>query len=122
MKKKLVEVSNLDSYICLTKGRIYVDNCMILTPGAKDELNKRKISIIRDSKPDYTSCGADTCPSRVCRTDTTGTRGIADACDTDMERLFYGVAAMVKEEYGIDDPQQLKDISCQIVDTLKKNI
>lgn len=116
MKKQLIEVSNLKSYICQANAKIYVDNTMILTPGAKDELNKRKITIIRDAKPETTCGKSATCPARVC---------LAHADDTsiaDMERLFYGVAAMVKEEYGIDDPQQLMDISSKIVNTLKQNI
>lgn len=113
MKKKLVEARNVESYICQANAKIYVDNTMILTPGAKDELNKRKITIVRDSKPASTCGGADSCLARVC---------MAGAEDADMERLFYGVAAMVKEEYGIEDPQQLKDISCQILDTLKQKI
>lgn len=119
MKKKLIEVCNIESFICKTHGRIYVDNSMILTPGARDELNKRKIMIVRDAKPEFNCCGTDSCPARVCTDSQAGTE---DCGDADMERLFYGVAAMVKEEYGIEDPQQLKDISCKIVEALKQNI
>lgn len=109
MKKKLVEVRNLESFICQANGAIYIDDTMLLTPGAKDELSKRRIKIVRNAKPSA-SCGADTCPARMCG-------GVAE--ESDYERLLYGVAAMVQKEYGIDDPQQLKDISCQIVKTLK---
>ncbi len=119
MKKKLIEVSNLDSCICQANGRIYVDNSMILTPGAKDELSKRKITIVREAKPEFKSCGAADCPAKLC---STGATEADKGGDADVERLFYGVAAMVKEEYGIDDPQQLKDISCKIVQILKQNI
>lgn len=111
MKKTLVEKSNIDSFICQANGTIYVDATMILTPGARDELSKRKIKIVRDGKPASSCGGAKSCPARLCD---------GGAEESDFERLFYGVAAMVKQEYGIDDPQQLKDISCQIVQTLKK--
>jgi hypothetical protein len=119
MKKKLIEVSNLDSCICQANARIYVDNSMILTPGARDELSKRKITIIREAQPEFKSCGAADCPARLC---IPGAADTAHSGEADLERLFYGVAAMVKEEYGIDDPQQLKDISCKIVQILKQNI
>lgn len=116
MKKELVEVRNLESFICQANARIYVDSNMILTPGAKDELSKKKITIVRDTTPDFTCCGAASCPARICNP--AGTK----ESDADMERLLYGVAAMVKEEYGIEDPQQLQSISCKIVDTLKNSI
>lgn len=125
MKKQLVEVSNLDSCICNTNAKIYVDNSMILTPGARDELSKRKITIVRDAKPEFASCGDASCHAKLCTpglaepADTTDASGSEDA---ELERLFYGVAAMVKEEYGIEDHQQLKDISFKIVEALKKHI
>lgn len=114
MKKQLVEVSNLDSYICQANTSIYVDNSVILTPGARDELSKRKITIVRDTAPKTTCGGAASCPARVC--------GAENCTDSDTDRLFYGVAAMVKEEYGIEDPQQLQEISCRIVEALKHTI
>lgn len=126
MKKKLVEVNTLKSYVCEANSRIYVDKTMILTPGARDELSKRKIEIIRDTVPEFTSCGAASCPARLCVDNvnvldaTPDTKSTKSSDDADMERLFYGVAAMVKEEFGIEDHQQLKDISCKIVTALKE--
>lgn len=110
MKKTLIEKKNIDSFICQANGAIYVDATMILTPGARDELSKRKIKIVRDAKPASSCGGAESCPARLCD---------GGGEESDFERLFYGVAAMVKQEYGIDDPQKLKEISCQIVRTLK---
>lgn len=110
MKKTLIEKGNIESFICQANGAIYVDNTMLLTPGAKDELSKRKIKIVRGAKPTNSCGGAENCPARICG-------GVA--ADADFERLLLGVAAMVKQEYGIDDPKKLKEISCQIVTTLK---
>ncbi|PHR28807.1 MAG: hypothetical protein COA36_05785 [Desulfotalea sp.] len=110
MKKKLVVVSNLKSFICQTQNKIYVDNSMILTPGAKDELKKQNINIVYGSAPDDSCDGASTSPDQDCMQDTD---------NAEMERLLCGVGAMVKEEYGIEDPQQLMDISYQVVNTLK---
>lgn len=113
MKKQLVEANNLDSYICQACATIYVTKSMILTPGAKDELQKRKICIVYGEAPSEVVCTTVAEP-------TGPTVTMSD--DEDMERLFYGVAAMAKEELGIDDPETLKNISIKIVDTLRKSI
>lgn len=113
MKKQLVEVKNLDSYICQASATIYVTQDMILTPGAKDELKRRHICIEYGEAPSETVCTTVAEPTEPSKTMTD---------DEDIERLFYGVAAMAKEELGIDDPQILKDISIKIVDTLRKSI
>lgn len=107
MKKKLIEVGNLDSFICPDSSTIYVDNTMILTPGAKDELSKRKITIARvaDAKVavgqqrEQVSCDSDEC-----------------------ESLVMGIAVMLKEEYGITDIAQLKEMSFQLAEIVKENI
>ena len=113
MKKQLVAVNNLDSYICQASATIYVTKNMILTSGAKDELQKRKICIIYGDAPSDIACttAAEQTEASTKMTD-----------EEDMERLFYGVAAMAKEELGIDDPETLKKISSKIVDTLRKRI
>jgi len=113
MKKQLVVVKNLDSYICQACATIYVTKSMILTPGAKDELNKRNICIVYGEAPSDV----------VCTTVAEPTDPAPKMTDEEnMERLFYGVAAMAKEELGIDDPETLKNISIKIVDTLRKSI
>ena len=113
MKKQLIEVKNLDSYICQASAKIYVNKSMLLTPGAKDELKRKNISIVYGEAPKETVCNTVAEPTETSKTLTN---------DEDMERLFYGVAAMAKEELGIDDPQTLKDISIKIVDTFRKSI
>ncbi|MFT5700846.1 MAG: hypothetical protein ACI8ZB_003731 [Desulforhopalus sp.] len=112
MKKQLVEVKNIDSYICQASATIYVTKCMILTSGAKDELKRRNICIVYGEAPSEEVCSTATEPTEPSKTMTD---------DHEMERLFYGVAAMAKEELGIDDPQTLKDISIKIVETLRKS-
>ncbi|SMF29755.1 hypothetical protein [Desulfovibrio gilichinskyi] len=104
MKKILVEVGNLESFICQDSAKIYVDNSMILTPGAKDELSKRKIEIVRGSKPDTT----------VCEAAEHGTEGF--------ERFVLTIAVMLKEQFGINDPEQLQILSYQVAKTVKENI
>jgi len=110
MKKQLVEVNNLDSYICQACATIYVNKSMIMTPGAKDEIKRRNICIVYGDAPaetEYTTTVQNPSESSTPETE-----------DADTERLFYGIAAMAKEELGIDDPKTLKDISFQIMDAL----
>ena len=104
MKKTLVEVGNLDQYICQASHKIYVDgSTMILTPGAKDALSKKGISIVYGPNPDAATC----CSGHH---------------DADADRLFWGVAAMLKDEYGVTDPAALKTLSAQVVKALKENV
>ena len=49
MKKVLVQADNLDEFICQEEATLYVDASMILTPGAKDELLKRGVAVVRTS-------------------------------------------------------------------------
>lgn len=52
MGKKLVGVNCLDEHICQSSKKIYADGSIILTPGAKDELKNRGISIVYGPKPE----------------------------------------------------------------------
>lgn len=115
MGKKLVAVDNLESWICRESGKIHVDKSMILTPGAKDELSRRGIEIVYVSgncaptacRP---GCACDACAGRV------------DADRPETERLILAVAGILKEEYGITDPERLKNLSCHMVRTIRENI
>ncbi|WP_319776997.1 hypothetical protein [Maridesulfovibrio sp.] len=113
MKKKLIEAGNLDSFICSDSKTLYVDNTMILTPGAKDELCKRKIKIARVedaaavAETGNRGCGNPDCTKEVC-----------DGC----EDLVMGIAVLLKEEYGITDMAQLKDLSFKVAEVVKGNI
>lgn len=104
--KKLVEVKNLQDHICPVTHKVYADGTIILTPGAKDELCKRGIPVVYGPNPNAAAC-ADT----------------ASACDDEgKEKLFYAVAAVLKEDYGVNDMETLKDLSCRIVDAIDGSI
>ncbi len=117
MKKKLVGADCIDEHICQPDNKLYADGSIILSPGAKDALAKRGVSIVYGPRPD--ACNASVplvcapgCTCAVC----TGGMGKG------LERLFYAVAATLKTEYGITDHEQLKELSCQVLMTLKANI
>ena len=117
MKKTLVGIDNLEAYICQTTGKLYADSSVILTSGAKDELSKRGVAIVYGPKPDvYAHAGA--CPAGCTCAACTAAKS---AC-ADIENLLISVAAVLKKHYGVNDPEQLKTMSCQIVKTIKENV
>ncbi len=99
MKKQLIEKDGIDARICKETGSIHVDGSILFTPGARDELRRRGIPIVNSPAP-----GA----SRAC----------AEHASADVEALLLGVAAIAKKNFGVDDPEALKTISCSVVNAL----
>ncbi len=117
MKKQLVQVDNLDEYICRAEATIYVDAGMILTPGAKDELAKRRVTIVHGSRSNSHPCGAHGAAAH--------SGDLGDLClggNADLERLLLCVAAMLQKECGITDPETLRAASLQAVQTIRANL
>ncbi|WP_375751003.1 hypothetical protein [Vibrio sp. HN007] len=112
MKKTLVEVKTLDKHICVKDNAIYLDGSIILTPSARDELNKRGVSILHGAPPEseVVECPAD-CTCDAC---------IEQAATGSTEKLFYSVAAILKQDFGVEDVQQLQEMSCRIVNAVNK--
>lgn len=107
MKKELISASQLDSFTCLHGPRIYADPAhYILSPGAKDELTRRHIEIVYGPCPDYPSCGH-----------TMGGQPSGGVDD-----FTISVAAVLKKDYGISDPDKLREMTLQVVKTLKDSI
>lgn len=129
MKKQLVGVDNLDAHICKSSGKFYADSTIILTPGAKDELNKRKICIVYGEKPEpiQTMVCKPTIHDPNCGVCSLGwtcttTSETVDPKTAAIEELLISVAATLKTQYNITDPEELKKISIQVVKTLKDNL
>ena len=118
MKKKLIEAGKLDSFICKDSKTIYVDNSMLLTPGAKDELRKRKISITRVADASAQMSTPAEQETSGCSNSAHCTKAECDSC----EGLVMGIAVILKEEYGITDIAKLKELSFSIADAVKANI
>jgi hypothetical protein len=113
MKKELIGLDNLDSFLCKTENRIFIDNsAVVLTPGARDELTKRHVEIAYGFCPDATSCGLHAAPAA------------SGKCETDvaLQALIYGIAASLKHEHGITDPIQLCDMTRQALERLKSSL
>lgn len=102
MKKTLICVDNLDDFVCHESRKLVMDGSRLLTPGAKDELTKRGIRIVygREEGTAAMSAALASCP--------------------DMEHLVFGLAAMLKQECGITDPEELRRCSLKALQIVKE--
>ena len=123
MKKELISTDNLDSFICKEDGKLYVGPGRLLTPGAKDELARRHVAIVYGEQPlpaiapqqEGCRCG---CGS------TTFYVGPEEGAlkPKSLEQLARTVAAMLSKEYGVSDPEQLRELTVEALKTIKNNI
>ena len=51
MKKELITVDNINNYISKQDGKLYVFGNRLLTAGAKDELGRRRVSVVYGPEP-----------------------------------------------------------------------
>ena len=131
MKKELICVENLDAFICRQDGKLYVDRDRILTPGAKDELARRGVSVVYGPEPAQEPAPAAACqPSGPCR-GYCGTgrtfyvgpeEGSALSTAGSLESLSIAVASMLRKQYGVTDPEQLRAMTIEALKTIRDNI
>jgi len=101
MGKLLVEYGNVKQYICHEEKKIYVDNTMILTPGAKDYLSQVGVGIVYGAKPGNSSAN---CPEVKAVPNT---------------ELIAKVVCILKNDYGITDAQKLCNVTTQVLAKLQ---
>ncbi len=118
MKKTLVELNNLDEHICVDSNCLYLDGTIILTPLAKDELNRRGVTIKQGPLPTFDKSQLD--PS--CLADCVCDRCIEQVATGSSEKLFYSIAAVLKQDFGVTDTNQLQAISCRMVKNINQQI
>lgn len=101
--KELITVQTLDS--CLgSDGKCYIGPNQILSPGAKDELSRRRVGIVYGPKPES--------PSACCCQSSSGSScKKGSICDPD--ELAIAVAALLKKECGISDPAELRALTME---------
>ncbi|TYT74294.1 hypothetical protein [Desulfobotulus mexicanus] len=133
MGKTLVGIKNLEEHICKDSCKIYIDGSIILTPGAKDELRSRGITIVYGPKPEAAAACPPGCTCEVCSAKAKGGCPAGCTCPACMEAalrsgaaglesLILGIAGMLKTQYGISDPAQLMAISSKVVKTIRDNL
>ena len=107
MGKTLITIDNLDQFI--HGNKLVMDSAKILTPGARDELCKRGVLISYDEAAAH--CAHGGCPQH-------GHDGHDDHCDD----LLIGVAAIIKQHYGITDPDELRKVTLETVAVIGKSL
>jgi len=123
MKKVLITKDNLDSFISKEDGKMYVGPEKLLTPGAKDELARRKISVVWGEDP-HVQQAADPAGCRCgCGSATFYVGPEQETMQPkSLAQLARTVAAMLSREYGVTDPEQLKNMTVEALKTIKDNI
>ncbi|HZF60440.1 MAG TPA: hypothetical protein VEZ52_02315 [Desulfovibrio sp.] len=107
MGKTLITIDNLDQFI--HGNKLVMDSAKILTPGARDELCKRGVLISYGEAAAH--CAHGGCPQH-------GHDGHDDHCDD----LLIGVAAIIKQHYGITDPDELRKVTLETVAVIGKSL
>ena len=146
MKKELITVDNVNNYISKQDGKLYVFGNRLLTAGAKDELVRRRVSVVYGPEPvaapaqapaaaPASSCGSasgtpcgkshGTCRGG-CNCGSAITPGIAAGAPlgsyTSVESLALALATMLKEKYGVTDPAELKELTAKALKAIRDNM
>ena len=125
MKKELISVENLDAFICKSDGKLYVSKNRILTPGARDELARRKVSIVYGEEPApaehvQAPCRGGGGAGKTFFVGPEEGTGLASAGS--LESLSMAVAHMLKTQYGVTDPREIRAMTVEALKTIKDNI
>ena len=142
MKKELITVDNVNNYISKQDGKLYVFGNRLLTAGAKDELGRRRVSVVYGPEPvaapaaapaaAASSCGSaagtpcgkshGTCRGG-CNCGSAITPGIAAGAPlgsyTSVESLALALATMLKDKYGVTDPAELKELTAKALKAIR---
>ncbi len=108
MGKTLITIDNLDQFI--HSNKLMMDSAKILTPGARDELCKRGVQISYDEAAAH-HCGHGECAQHA-----------HDGHDEHCDDLLIGVAAIIKQHYGITDPDELRKVTLETVAVIGKSL
>ena len=108
MVKTLITIDNLDQFI--HSNKLVMDSAKILTPGARDELCKRGVQISYDEAAAH-HCGHGECAQHA-----------HDGHDEHCDDLLIGVAAIIKQHYGITDPDELRKVTLETVAVIGKSL
>ena len=111
MGKTLITLDNIDEFVCC--GKLAMDSSKIITAGARDELTKRGIEVVYGEAEGQCCChGHDHAHDHA--HDHHGPQHD--------EELLIGVAAIIRQHYGITDPETLKKVTLETVAAIGKDL
>lgn len=101
MGKQLVGRDTVEQHICHEERKLYVDQTMILSPGAKDYLTENGVAIVYGARVE--TCSSPTRPSQ-------------EVPEQEMNKM---IAKILKRDYGIEDDSQICEIIGRVLARLK---
>lgn len=123
MRKTLISIDMIEEHICGACGNLHAEGALI-TPGARDELARRGIRIVYGGKERGEQCNglaSSFCAAASAASGASGAFRAQEGTVTTQDMLV-GVAALIQRECGVTDPDQLRDMTLNVVKTLQKNL
>ena len=108
MGKTLITLDNIDEIDC--SGKLAMDSTKIITAGARDELTKRGIEVVYGEAEGQCCCHEQAHDHAH------------DHAHGHDEELLIGVAAIIRQHYGITDPEMLKKVTLETVAAIGKDL
>ncbi len=145
MKKSLICVENLDSYICAQTNKVYCDKNTIITASAKDLCSSKGVEIIYDVAP-YGGCAQSvdavskaspkaekSCCGCSSSNENTALKSIisentkesvTSCCKSSdpFEKVLIKLALMIQQNFGINDMAKLRELSLEAAKIIKNNL
>ena len=109
MGKTLITLENIDEFVCC--GKLAMDSTKIITAGARDELTKRGIEVVYGEAE-----------GQCCFHELTHDHELGHHAPQHDEELLVGVAAIIRQHYGITDPETLKKVTLETVAAIGKDL
>ena len=111
MGKTLITLENIDEFVCC--GKLAMDSTKIITAGARDELTKRGIEVVYGEAEGQCCCHGH---------DHAHDHAHDHHAPQHDEDLLVGVAAIIRQHYGITDPETLKKVTLETVAAIGKDL
>jgi len=106
MAKQLVRRDNVEQFIRSGEQTLYVDQTMLLTPGAKDYLREKGISVVYAAQP-----AAVPQPEPKAETETRST-----ATDPDLPAR---IGELLKKDFSITDCGLITEVTRKVMERLR---
>jgi hypothetical protein len=108
MAKQLVERGNIEQFINQGETTFYVDQTLLLTPGAKDYLREKGITLVYGERP-ATVAQPAAAPAAVEKP-----RSVAAEPE-----LRVRIGEMLKNDFAIRDRRHIEDVTRKVMDRLR---
>ena len=102
MAKQLVGRDNVEQFICHEEKKLYVGKTLILTPGAKDYLQEKSISVVYGEAPAVAE------------------KPIPKAAVASGSDLNNSIQQLLKNDFSITDSTLVAEVTQKVMEKLEK--